>query len=451
MLTSTSFEVNFDGIVGPTHNYSGLAYGNIPSLSNKNRVSNPKAAAIQGLNKMFHLHQMGIKQALLPPHERPHCPTLRALGFFGTDKEVQSLAFKENQELLFACSSAASMWAANGATIIPSADTKDRRVHFIPANLTSKFHRSIESPTTAIILQRIFADEKFFRHHAALPSSSYFADEGAANHTRFCHQYGQKGLHLFVYGRHAFTGMSNSSFTFPARQTEEASRAIARKCNLDPSVVVFAQQNPMAIDAGVFHNDLISVGNQNFFFYHEFAFLDLSRILKELKEKASSEMEMIFLEVKNNRIALKDAINTYLFNSQIVTAKDGTVSLIAPSECRSLPSVHTFLEELISSSDNPISQIHYFNLHESMQNGGGPACLRIRVVLTEEELQAVKTNIFIDENSYPILLSWVEKHYRDHLVPSDLADPLLLDETQTALDELTQIVRLGPIYSFQQT
>ena len=27
-----AYEVNFDGLVGPTHNYAGLSYGNVASL-----------------------------------------------------------------------------------------------------------------------------------------------------------------------------------------------------------------------------------------------------------------------------------------------------------------------------------------------------------------------------------------------------------------------------------
>jgi succinylarginine dihydrolase len=47
------------------------------------------------------------------------------------------------------------------------------------------------------------------------------------------------------------------------------------------------------------------------------------------------------------------------------------------------------------------------------------------------------------------LVAWVERHYRDRLVPADLCDPALARESFTALDELTGILRLGSIYDFQ--
>lgn len=443
-----AFEVNFDGIVGPTHNYSGLSFGNIASTTNQYRISNPKAAAKQGLQKMFHLHQMGIKQAVLPPHERPYFPAFRALGFRGSDKEIQKKVFIEDRELFYSCVSASPMWAANAATVFPSSDTVDSRVHFIPANLISTFHRSIENSFTAEILQKIFSDPKYFQHHSRLPSSPCFADEGAANHTRFCQNYGDSGIHLFVYGESCFK-KANAPKKYPSRQTFEASCAIARTSHVPFDRIIFAQQHPHAIDAGVFHNDVISVGNLNFFFFHEYAFLDTASTIESIKKKAES-FEMFFLEVENDRISLKEAVETYLFNSQIVQDTNGTISFIAPDECRTHPLVHSYLEDMISSSNNPIGQLHFFNLRESMQNGGGPACLRLRIVLNEDELERVNPHVFLDENLYKRLDTWIEKYYRDQLNVEDLKDPFLLDETQAALDELTKILQLGSIYSFQR-
>ena len=137
-------EANFDGLVGPTHNYAGLSWGNVASKSNVSAVSNPKEAALQGLAKMKQLADRGYVQGVLPPHERPHLPTLRALGFSGNDADVLAQVLKKSPDLLAAVSSAAAMWTANAATVSPSADTRDRRVHFTPANLSAKFHRSIE-------------------------------------------------------------------------------------------------------------------------------------------------------------------------------------------------------------------------------------------------------------------------------------------------------------------
>src|SRR5207248_5247403 len=116
-MKPTAFEINFDGLVGPTHNYAGLSYGNVASMKNKASISSPKQAALQGLEKMRLLEGLGVKQAVLPPHERPQLATLRALGFRGSDGDVLRGAQREDAALLAAVCSSSNMWAANAATV----------------------------------------------------------------------------------------------------------------------------------------------------------------------------------------------------------------------------------------------------------------------------------------------------------------------------------------------
>lgn len=448
---TNAIEMNLDGLIGPTHNYSGLSYGNIASMHHGETPSNPKKAALQGLSKMKTLMSLGIRQGILPPQERPFLPLLHQLGFYGKDEEILGKVWKTDPKLLLACSSAACMWAANAATVCPSADSLDGRLHFTPANLISKFHRSFEGMTTGMLLFRIFNHPAYFAHHPPLPYHTDFADEGAANHTRFCKAFHQPGIQLFVYGGSA-TSTQQKPQHFPARQTDEASKAIARLHRLSPERVLFTQQNPDAIDAGVFHNDVISVGHQNLFMYHEKAFVNTSAVIKELSHKMESlcQIPLITIEVKENDISLKEAVKTYLFNSQIVTLPDQSMALIAPEECRTSPEVHALLENIQANKSLPIKQVIYQNIRESMQNGGGPACLRLRVVLTQTEYQAMHSPIELTDQLYEKLVAWVEKHYREKLVPSDLADPQLLKESRQALDELSRLLQLGSIYSFQR-
>lgn len=260
-------EVNFDGLVGPTHNYAGLAYGNVASLKNKGKPSNPKAAALQGLAKMKILAELGVPQAVLPPHPRPNLAALRSLGFSGDDAGVLQKANQEAPQLLAACSSASAMWTANAATVSPSADTADGRVHFTPANLISQFHRSLEAPVTARILKAIFADERYFAHHPPLPAAASLADEGAANQIRLVSQRGGRGLEVFIFGRRGLSTDSQSTQRYPARQTKEASQAIAHLHGLGDAAL-FLQQNPLAIDAGAFHNDVVAVSHRNVLLHH---------------------------------------------------------------------------------------------------------------------------------------------------------------------------------------
>ncbi|WP_129933922.1 MULTISPECIES: N-succinylarginine dihydrolase [unclassified Pseudomonas] len=445
-----SYEVNFDGLVGPTHNYGGLSYGNVASQSNSQQASNPREAARQGLAKMKALADMGFKQGVLAPQERPDVAALRRLGFSGSDAEVIQRAAREAMPLLVASCSASSMWVANAATVSPSADTADGRVHFTAANLNCKYHRSIEHPTTSRVLGAMFNDEKYFAHHAALPAVAQFGDEGAANHTRFCRVYGEAGVEFFVYGRSAFDSRYPAPQKYPARQTLEASQAVARLHGLSDDGVVYAQQNPAVIDQGVFHNDVISVGNGEVLFYHEDAFLETDAVLGQLRAKlASKGGNFQAICVPRAAVAVEDAVRSYLFNSQLLSRDDGSMLLVVPEECRNNERVWAYLGQL-TSQGGPVKEVKVFDLKQSMQNGGGPACLRLRVALKEAELAAVNQGVIMTATLYDTLLQWVDRHYRDRLGEADLADPQLLVECRTALDELTQILKLGSVYPFQR-
>ena len=440
-------EFNFDGLVGPTHNYAGLSLGNIASINNAANNSSPRKAALQGLEKMKQLADLGIPQAVLPPQERPAVYALRRLGFSGDDAQIISKVSQKHPELFNACCSASSMWTANAATVSPSADCADDKTHFTPANLSNKFHRSIEAETTSRILGSIFQDQKHFAHHEPLPAGEHFSDEGAANHTRLCNRYAETGVEFFVWGRSAFDNSQTQPKKFPARQTLEASQAISRAHELNPDKTVFAQQNPAVIDCGVFHNDVIAVGNQQVLFYHQKAFANSDNVLAELNLKLDGGLCAI--EVPDGAVSVTATVSSYLFNSQLVTLGDQSMALIAPSECSEAPDVAAYLGSLLADSANPINKIYYMDVRESMRNGGGPACLRLRVVLSTQEQAAIKANVVFDNKLYDGLVAWVNKHYRDRLNSTDLADPKLLIESRQALDELTQILNLGSVYPFQ--
>ena len=443
----TAIEANFDGLVGPTHNYAGLSFGNVASQNNQANIANPKQAALQGLTKMKALADMGLTQGVLAPQERPDIHTLRKLGFSGSDANVLEQAAKQAPRILATCCSASSMWTANAATISPSSDCADGKVHFTPANLSNKFHRSIEHEVTGNILQATFNDARHFAHHQALPSVDHFGDEGAANHTRFSHQYADHGIEFFVYGKHAFDDSKPAPKKYPARHTIEASQAVARLHQLADSHVVYAQQNPDVIDAGVFHNDVIAVGNSNILFCHEQAFLEQSAVKAQLMEKMQGNFHII--EAPTNLVSVQDAVSSYLFNSQLLSLANGKTVLVIPQECENNPRVWSYLQSLVSG-DSPIDETLVFDLKQSMSNGGGPACLRLRVVMNQAEIAATNQATLINDQVYKRLNQWVESHYRDRLVEADLADPQLLVESRTALDELTQILQLGSVYPFQR-
>jgi succinylarginine dihydrolase len=442
----TAREFNFDGLVGPSHNYAGLSFGNVASFSNVKSASNPKQAALQGLAKMRALAQRGFAQALLPPQFRPNFRMLRAIGFSGTDAQVLAAAYKASPVILACAYSASPMWTANAATVSPSADTQDGRAHFTAANLNNKLHRADEHPQSSRTLRALFKDEKHFAVHDALPGTPAFGDEGAANHTRLCASHGDKGVEFFVYGRVEFDPSAPAPKRYPARQTLEASQAIARLHQLDDARTVYASQNPDVIDQGVFHNDVIAVGNGNVLFFHEQAFANEQQTLDELRRAmAGVGAELNAIRVDTKLVSVDDAVKSYLFNSQLLSKADGKMALVIPQECQENQNVARYLDSLVASG-GPVNELIHFDLRQSMRNGGGPACLRLRVALTEAESAAMHQGVIMTEALYATLVQWVEKYYRDTLEPKDLADPQLAIECAAALEELTRLLGLPGLY-----
>lgn len=444
-MTSHALEANADGLIGPTHSYAGLSPGNLASSLNKAKASSPRAAVLQGLDKMKLLADLGLPQFILPPHERPNIPFLRSLGFEGSDAQVLEKAWRDAPTFAAAACSASPMWAANAATVTPSADSTDGRVHFTPANLVTNLHRSLEHEQTQRALSALFPDTSKFAVHPALSPVSHLADEGAANHVRLCADHGEAGVNLFVWGREAFETWDGP---FPARQTREACEAIMR--HHGASGVVLSRQGRAAIAGGTFHNDVVCVGALDTLFFHELAFEDTD-VTKAAIRAAARGFEPKFVEVSAADLPLADAISSYLFNSMLVRVPgEDRLTLICPTETRDNPRSHAVAQR-IAASNGPIGHVEYVDVRQSMANGGGPACLRLRVVLTDAELAATNPAMRLTDALHARLGQWAQRWYREELHPRDLADPLLLEESRSALDELTGTLQLGSgFYPFQR-
>ena len=447
-----TLECNFDGLVGQTHHYGGLAAGNLASQLHRLQTSYPRTAALQGLAKMRMLADLGIPQAVFPPHERPHFQFLREQGFDGSEREIIEKAARERPDLLSIAYSAAAMWTANAATVSPSADTFDSRVHLTPANLISSPHRKLETEFTHRILTWNFGKTAYFAVHDPLPDAPLYSDEGAANHTRLCVSQSEPGFEIFTYGANPDDATAPRPKRFAARQTLNASKSISRQHQIFSSEIggqaLFVQQNPEAIDAGVFHNDVIAVGNENVLLCHEQAFVNQQSVLTRLRETFPGGLHII--EVAASELSLADAVATYLFNSQLVTlpGEEHEMLLVCPSECETHPHVRPVIDRILAEP-NPIHGVHFVDLRQSMQNGGGPACLRLRVVLTEQQRSHVQGNIWLTDDLHSQLQAWISKHYREELTLADLADWQLVEEVRDALDDLTTILQMPVRYPFQ--
>ncbi len=385
---------------------------------------------------------LGIRQAVLPPLRRPDIGFLRNLGFDGTDSQVIEKAWKHSPELVASCFSASSMWTANSATVSPSADCGDRKVHLTPANLSSGLHRSIEAADTWRMFSFLFRDDAFVVH-PPLPGGCALSDEGAANHTRLAPAHERPGIGIFVFGQSVLDRSRPRPALFPARQTLEASQAVARHHRLDPDATLFVQQSPEAIDAGVFHNDVIAVGNESVLLCHEQAFVGgqatIDSIRDAYRRKSGSVLHVHQVSVKD--LSLAHCVESYLFNSQLLTRPDGNMTLLCPADVEAMPNALRCARAIIEAA-NPVDDLRFLDLRQSMNNGGGPACLRLRVALSESELSCVHQGVLFDESLCARLSGWVERHYRDELAADDLRDPQLLVETANAFAELAMILEM---------
>ena len=406
-------EINFDGLIGPTHNYAALSFGNLASASNAGATSRPREAALQGLAKMRFAMSLGLTQGFLLPLERPNAAWLRQLGFVGDDAAVCAAAHAADPRLFAQSMSASSMWTANAATVSPAADTADGRTHLSVANLSKMTHRSIEHTETLAQLRLAFADPAFAVHQA-VPAS--FGDEGAANHMRLTAQHGAAGVEVFVYGE--------EGGKFPARQNRRASEAVARRHSLDPARTLFVAQSQTAIDAGAFHNDVVAVANENVLFAHEHAFADPDQLTADLARLLPGA---VVVEVPANAVSLADAIASYLFNSQLVSLPDagqnpgpeGSMALILPMEAHDCAPVKAYLDALVAGN-GPIRAVHYVQVRESMRNGGGPACLRLRVVA---DPATIDERFLLDAAKADALEALVTRLWPEAIGPNDLGNP----------------------------
>jgi succinylarginine dihydrolase len=409
-------EINFDGIVGPSHNFAGLSPGNLAAHANAGATSHPRAAALEGIAKMRANIALGLTQGVFLPHRRPNRAWLEQLATDPADAEPWLRA---------AALSASPMWAANAATVSPAPDTHDGRCHLTVANLQTMAHRSHEWPETLAQLRLAFADPHFAVHAPVPPP---FGDEGAANHLRLAPAHDRPGVEIFVHGV--------SGGGFPVRQHPEAGHAIARRHGLDPARTLHVAQSEAAIAAGAFHNDVVAVADELTLFTHEQAFADplpfydaLRRILPGIE----------IVEVAATDVPLADAIRSYLFNAQLVTLPAGEQALIVPAEAQETPSVRAWLQDMVAGN-GPIRRIETVDVRQSMRNGGGPACLRLRVVCDPARVDA---RFLVDAERLDRIAAVVEARWPERIDLPDLASPDLWRTVENARGALLETMGLA--------
>lgn len=434
----TFVDAQIDRIVGPTHHFGGLGVGNVASQNHAGQISNPRAAALQGLDKMRLVAGLGVPQLILPPQPRPDFTLLKALGFSGSPAEMLKSALSEDPVILSAAASCSAMWTANAATVTPSCDTDAGCPVLTVANLSASLHRSIESTHTLKDIASLFRSG--FDVRPALPGGAPMRDEGAANHMRLSGSDGKSGLNVFVYG----DGPPEPQCHWP-RQTKAAGQAIARSHGLQESDVFHFKQHPKAIDAGAFHNDVVAMSHQDLLIHHELAFAPESyQEIERLERRFENVIQkpLRILTITSNELKLDDAIKTYFFNSQIVTAsQSGNTkwTILCPVQVQQNPVTHELVNRLCA--EQIFHAVHFVDLGQSMDGGGGPACLRLRVPLSEQEFGHLATSALWTESRDSDLRAIIKERYPSELKIADLADIEICQKALETQEVIAQCLR----------
>lgn len=440
-LANNFTEVIFIGLPGPTHNYGGLSGDNVASAANSGQVSCPKDAALQVLGLARLLLSLGVVVGMIPPQLRPHIKELKK-HFSGNEAEIIAQAAAHAPQLLEAMSSSSAMWVANMATVTPPHDTTDHQLHLTVANLHTNLHRRIEALDSYRVLRQIFAEMPHAVVDLPLDATTGLRDEGAANHMRLAPSHASAGLNVFVYGTY-----DNANNSAAARQAFAASQAIALRHHIAKDAAIFIQQHPAALSQGVFHNDVIAVSNEYFLLVHEDAYAlgeaDIEYIAGHYAAHFGSKLAVRI--IRRQELTMEEAVHSYFFNSQIITLPDGSMTLIAPSDTRTLYAgkAWALLEKLVAEPDNPLTQLHSIDLRQSMRNGGGPACLRLRVLMDDVQLAAMRAHhrVLVDEEQLQEIEAIIRRHYPEHLHASQINADLyqVCQDTLRALGACLQL------------
>jgi succinylarginine dihydrolase len=405
------FEVQCDGLIGASHNYSGLSFGNVASTNNEGGISRPKLAALQGLEKMRFVHDLGVAQLVLPPPVRPNFQYALQMGLDLTDGATYSDLTSIKAEIIRACWSASSMWAANAATVSPSLNCDDAQTHVTPANLANSLHRSQEAYERYSLFSKIFVNVEKLQLHKPLPACAILSDEGAANHMYLKSPHDDlAGIEIFVYGK---DDNAPTLLKFPARQSRKAFELIAMQHKLPKDCAIFVQQHPSAIDAGVFHNDVIAMSNANVLLYHELSFADEASFLHELKQKARFDLQII--RISSDELPIQEAVESYFYNSQLLSLPNGENCIIAPLEAKNNVKAYEAFQRILIDTNNNINHLHFIDVRESMKNGGGPACLRLRVMMNDAQLAAIPPEYHLTQSNYEKIGDFINDNYPEEI------------------------------------
>jgi succinylarginine dihydrolase len=173
-------------------------------------------------------------------------------------------------------------------------------------------------------------------------------------------------------------------------------------------------------------------------FAHEKAFADRDRVASEC-ERLFPDVQLV--EVPASEVPVADAVSSYLFNAQLVSPPDGETTLIVPSEARETASVWSWLQRHVAGN-GPIRNLVVVDVRQSLANGGGPACLRLRVAA---DPATVDPRFLVDEAKLDRIAAVIEQSWPAEIHSSELQDPKVVAAIESARASLYDSLDLAEL------
>ena len=197
---------------------------------------------------------------------------------------------------------------------------------------------------------------------------------------------------------------------------------------------MLVEQSRAAVDAGAFHNDVVAVSNLELMLAHPDAFTDFANVQAAVCGGLPGA-KVVAVE----GLPLADAIASYLFNSQLISLPEGGMAMVLPAEVRDNHTASRALDAALGQAGD-VRKTVFVDVRESMRNGGGPACLRLRVPVSAADQAAIHPGYILDEARLDRLARLIETHWPVAVAPADLSNPALWETARGADAALTNFI-----------
>jgi len=114
------------------------------------------------------------------------------------------------------------------------------------------------------------------------------------------------------------------------------------------------------------------------------------------------------------------------------------MTLVVPSECQDNQPVWNWLQQMLAGN-GPIRHVKVVDVRQSMANGGGPACLRLRVVA---DPATVDPRFMLDDAKAEAMEKVVAEFWPEQINPADIGSESLAATIRTARAQMLDLLGL---------